>query len=199
MKRLLLSLCLMASLAFGAPKTATPAPALLPLPLPVKEQTISNDDLKKTLEHIIDLAKQEQGELDATKTENDNIKKQNLVIQDENVQTKQALLTATNAHQEALQRADQLQKQVTDLTNDRNNQAKLKDAALDKVDVLTKENTALKTHVNHLKVIICLEAVVLAIFLVLRLRLLSLLPPYLYWIVLIGGPAAVFGLVWLLI
>jgi len=105
-----LILAFFALLASLAPSLGEPA-----LVAPVA-QTISREDLRKTVAHIQKLAREQQAELDAAKLENQNIQSQLEISR----------VTQISAQSSA----DILQVEVNEITNDRNNQAQLKDSAL---------------------------------------------------------------------
>ncbi len=79
-------------------------------------QTITKEDLRKTVEHIQQLARAQQAELDKANVENEKIR--------------QELGDAKTAHQQALTNGEVLQQQVNSVTDDRNKQAAEKDQAL---------------------------------------------------------------------
>lgn len=94
-------------------------------------QTITKEDLRKTVEHIQRLARQQQDELDKANLENERIRQE---------------LGATKAsHQQALTNGEVLQQQVNVVTDDRNKQAAEKDQALTDRDYWkTKHGEAVK-------------------------------------------------------
>jgi hypothetical protein len=86
-----------------------------PKAIPVAVAKLSKEDLKKYVEGIQRLAKEQQIELDNAKRENDSIKEE--------------LGEAKQSHREALTSAQVLQQEVNVLTNDRNNLAIAKEKA----------------------------------------------------------------------
>lgn len=112
----------------------------------------------------------------------------------ENKVLKEELLGAQRAHVTALSETVSVQAKVIALNEDRNAQAKLKDDALDKIDVLNKKISVLQLHVAHLKWIICSALGVVAVLLCLWLRLPAI-PVWGVWITVAAFPI-VFGLAW---
>lgn len=92
----------------------------------VSESIISKEDIRKTIEHIQRIAHEQQNELEKATIENNRIKSE--------------LTLAKVSQEEAQQSADSLQKEVNDLTDDRNTQAKLKNAALTDRDYWKKKD-----------------------------------------------------------
>ncbi len=184
MKKLLISCCLFPILCFAAPKKIAP-PVKAPIVEVAPEPEVSLDDLYKTVEHIQKLAKEQQIELDKAKTENESIKTD--------------LEVATQEYTRAQNDADTLQVQVNKVTDDRNEQARQKDAALDKVDAQKKEITKLTAEIHKLKFIICTEAALLALFILLWLGALKWFSPWVSLGFLVGVPTAVFWIVWALL
>ena len=112
----------------------------------------------------------------------------------ENRVLKDELLSAQRAHISGLSETVTAQATVIALNDDRNAQAKLKDDALDKIDVLNKEISALKLHIAHLKWIICSAIGGVAVLLCLWLKLPAV-PGWGLWATIAAFPL-VFGLAW---
>lgn len=111
MKRFFLTLLMVPMLAFSQD-----VPPVAKVVKPASLQVISKEDLRKTIEHIQQLARAQQEELDQAKLENERIQKD--------------LNDAKVAHREALTNAAVLQQEVNVVTDDRNKQAAEKDKAL---------------------------------------------------------------------
>lgn len=181
MRKLIISLCFLPAFCFAAPKKPLPK---IEIPVVQAEPEITQEDLFKTVEHIQRLAKEQQKELDAAKAENEKIKNE--------------LGLASIAHSQAQKEADELQIKVNKVTDDRNLQAKLKDAALDKIDVLKKEIDKLIAHVHKLKWAICSAVAGIAFFMLMWLGAARWFPPYSIGLVILA-PGLVFGAAWFLI
>ncbi len=148
-----------------------------PIPVEVQkpaEDTISSEDLKATVAHIQSLAREQQAELDKATAENKAISNE---------------LTLANKN------TDTLQKQVNQVTDDRNLQAKLKDDALNQLDILKAQIIKLNKEIRKLKTIIAGEA-----FLIVLLGCLAIgLPKFSFPYGLIGCiilPSLVFSAVY---
>lgn len=110
MKKTLLTLLMVPMMAFSQEKPAPVARVV------TQTQTITKEDLRKTVEHIQRLARAQQDELDKANTENERIQRE--------------LNEAKTAHRQALTDATVLQQDVNRVTDDRNKQAAEKDQAL---------------------------------------------------------------------
>lgn len=176
MKKLLISLCLLPVLCFAAPKKALPK---IEVPAVQVEPEITQEDLFKTVQHIQELSREQQKELDAAKAENEKIKNE--------------LGLVSIAHSQAQKEADQLQLKVNKVTDDRNKEAALKDAALDKLDVYKLKIDKLTKEVRKLKFIISSEAAGLCMLLLLYLGVFKVSFPY----GILGSIAASGAIFWL--
>lgn len=181
MRKLLVSLCILPVLCFAAPKKPLPR---IEVPTVQVEPEITQEDLFKTVQHIQELAKEQQKELDAAKTENEKIKNE--------------LGLASIAHSQAKKEADELQVKVNKVTDDRNEQARQKDAALDKIDVLKKEIDKLIAHIHKLKWAICSTAAGALFLALMWLGAPRWFPPYSIGLTILM-PVLGFGILWLLI
>lgn len=179
MKSLLIFLFLIPLLGFSAQKV-TP-----------KSSEFSLENLRLTLIHTQKLVGEQQAALDEAKVET-GLLRENLNISHE------ALISSQG-------KTDALQIEINKVTDDRNNQATLKDQALNKVEELkidiSKKNIEIKElhgDIRKLKTIICSQAAAVAFLLLMWLGAVKWFPPYSLGLVFIV-PAGAFWFLWFLL
>ena len=139
----------------------------LPFSLFAKDLPPSMLELKKTVEHIQKISKDQQRDLDQTRVANQQVRAE--------------LATSKKALSDSAMALYALQKEIQRVTDDRNEQAQLKDAALDRVDKEKKRADEAIAKYHKLKLYICGIAAALAAFAAWRfLGLIQILvpPPY---------------------
>ena len=131
-------------------------------PIRVPETRITESDLYKTLQHAQEIVHLQAVDLEAAKEENKVVKEE--------------LEKAHSANSAAQSNADSLQVKVNEVTDSRNQEASLKDSALDKVDAqkgeISKLNLkvgVLNLEIGKLKFVISAEAGLAVAFLLLWL------------------------------